>query len=106
MQGSAAFSSLFCGGHVSCLLIGFCWLSIAIVEDISSDLLELDFSCGKLNQNHQLMKQRFSNIIQLYSEVKQLSKRFFLKPKQFQLSLYSCHLDYLGITIQFVNFKF
>ena len=46
---------------------------ISFVEDITNDLGGLNV--GEMSQrNHRIMKERFCNIIQVHTDVKQLSK--------------------------------
>lgn len=55
-------------------LIGSCWSFISFIDDIANEL-----SCLKLNKasntNNPEMKKNVYNIVQLYSDVKQLSSK-------------------------------
>lgn len=55
-------------------MIGMIWLMIAFVKDFSDDLLKLHIRRAS-HQNRWKLKVRFRNIIQLHSEVKQLSQK-------------------------------
>lgn len=69
---AAAFAMLFSVLTIICLLVGSCWLFIAFVEDIINDLTQLKID-EKSNATDREMKTCFSNIIQFYSDAKQLS---------------------------------
>lgn len=66
------FCSYYCTYLVTCFLIGICWLSIKCVEDITNDLRALSFSKGT-KDSHQKLKRSLINIVQMHSDVKQLS---------------------------------
>lgn len=66
LNSSAGFSAFFGSALNICLLIGSCWFLIAIVKDIKNDLRKKD-------QGHQLTKQSYCNIIQMYSNARELS---------------------------------
>lgn len=75
-----------------CLAIGICWLVIFFIADIENDLSNLN-DRENVRQNVQELKVRFCNIIQLFSEVKQLRNSasifgyFFLLQKKHELFL-------------------
>lgn len=66
---------------ILCLLVGTSWLLIAFLKDISDDLLKL-YIHRECHQYRWELNARFRRIIQLYSEVKQLSERTFARKNQ------------------------
>lgn len=72
------FMATFCLGCYIvpnlCLLIGTSWLMIAFVKDISDELLKLNIRRASHRHRWEL-KVRFCSVVQLYADVKQLSKR-------------------------------
>lgn len=51
-----------------------CWVFIAFVKDITSDLSALATAIKSTDTNRIDVKQRFGDIIKLYLDVKQLSE--------------------------------
>lgn len=71
-QSLAVYYTLVCATLNLGLLGGLCWLFISFVEEISQDLSILNVD--KLaKQNHQDLLKSYSNIVQTYEDVKQLS---------------------------------
>lgn len=98
-----------------CLLVGTSWLLIAFLKDISNDLLKL-YVHRKCHQYRWELNVRFCQIIQLYSDVKQLSKKILSEKKSklrkrtrvqllFFYSLFP-NLGFLVTSMKFMNFKF
>lgn len=56
--------------------IGVCWWIAAFINDTLNELDKLSSFCKAARKNACEIKVRFCNIIQLYSETKQLSKTF------------------------------
>lgn len=53
---------------------GSCWLIVTFVEDITNELSQ--FSADKLQKiNHRGLKERFCDVLQQLSDIKQLSTR-------------------------------
>lgn len=71
-QAIEAYFTLYCVPPVIAFMIGSCWLFCAFIEDITSELHVLSTK-SKPNGSHNKMKTEFCNIIQLHSDVKQLS---------------------------------
>lgn len=71
-QTELAFCAGFSVVSTLCLMVGSCWLIMAFVKDISNDLLKLYMGRASYRYRWEL-KVRFCSIIQLYSELKQLS---------------------------------
>lgn len=96
LQCATAFSALFCAAQIICLLIGTCWLLIAIVKDIKSDLRKID-------QSHLVTYQGFCNIIQMYSDARELSAN--LNPLKIHLRnhILCVPIDWSAISTTFTN---
>lgn len=71
-------SVLYCATLLFAFFIGSCWLCIVFVNDVANDLSSLDFgNASNGNDSDQmLMRERFFNAVQHYSDVKQLSMDF------------------------------
>lgn len=69
--------------------IAFCWLIIAFVKDIRNDLDQL--TLNDRHQNHEQITGIFCEIIELYSEVKQLSSinMFFITTIEYNFNAFS-----------------
>lgn len=75
--------SVFCTFYnlvpLICLTIGCCWFIIAFMKDIMIEMTKLNRAFKLARHNTWELKVRFCNIIELYSEVKQLSKNLKLR---------------------------
>lgn len=71
-QAISAYYALVCVCSTLCFLVGSIWLFIAFIEDISQELSMLDVD-QKIDAKQTDKLQRFCHVIQLYSDVKQLS---------------------------------
>lgn len=58
--------------------IGACWLVISIIEDILNDLTELNQIVKKFNKSEWELKIRFCDVVQTFSDAKELSEKFLL----------------------------
>lgn len=72
-QAIVAYCACCMTSPVTCFIAGSCWLFVAFVEDITSDLCALNAEIKSTNANQMDVKKRFCEIINLYSDVKQLS---------------------------------
>lgn len=79
-------------------MIGSCWLFRAFIEDITSVLHVFDAEKIQ-NGNHTKNKERFCKIIQLYSDVKELSDEYYI-----QLEFRSTHNFTLHFNLIIVRF--
>lgn len=72
-EGASVHAILFCISPVVSFLFGTAWWAAYALDDISSDLTELN---GKKtpNGNRMEMKRHFCYIIRMYSDAKQLSE--------------------------------
>lgn len=59
-------------------MFGSCMLMIGFVEDIGSELAPLAMYQGSMKKNRMDMRKRFCYIVDLYSDVKQLSALIIL----------------------------
>lgn len=79
------YLSVFCSyaslPALMCFTVGSCWLVIAFMTDIMSDLTKLNRVCKNARHDAWELKVRFRNIIQSYSEVKELSLALFIAHK-------------------------
>lgn len=111
----SSFSILLCLTLTLSFLIGNCWLFISFAKDISSDWMILDFG-GRLYRRHPKVKKRIYEIVQLHSDVKQLSDNeissFDRKKKwckwtsiSFFLTFF-CLVDLLIDSIRFMNLSY
>lgn len=69
----AVFFTFACLAPLMSYAAGSSWAIIAFVTDIMNDVTKINRICKVTRQNTWEIKVRFCNIIQLYSEVKQLS---------------------------------
>lgn len=76
IQSAAIFSILVGAVAAVCHLIGSCWMIVAFVEDISSELSTLNADEEESCPNEREWKERVNNIIRLHSHVKGLSGKF------------------------------
>lgn len=80
-------ASIFFAGAIFCLLFGFiplpclfvgsCWLFICFATDMKNELKKLNVSAK--NKNYRELTQRFSKLIEMHVDVKQLSELFIFK---------------------------
>lgn len=56
--------------------IGSCWMIIAFIKDILNELTKLNSVCRATHKNLWELKKRLCNIVQLYSETKELRPKF------------------------------
>lgn len=79
------YLSVFCAyaslPALMCFAVGSCWLVIAFMADIMSDLAKLNRACKNARHDAWELKVRYRNIIQSYSEVKELSLALFIAHK-------------------------
>lgn len=73
IEGISAISTVLMGAPPLCFLIGACTLLSAFAKDITNDLV--NFSAITIASKHsiQALTIRFSNILQMYADIKQLS---------------------------------
>lgn len=69
-QSIPIYCTLFCAQSVICFLIGSCWLIDSIVNDIASDLPQLNVG-GASNRNENT--KRLCCIVEFFMNAKQLS---------------------------------
>lgn len=55
-----------------CFLLGCCWLFICFAKEVTNDLSLLNIN-GRRKRNRFEVKQRFCNIVRVYTDVKELS---------------------------------
>lgn len=73
-ESLASYSMVFMGGPSACFFVGSCSLIMGFVKNITNDLSSLSVSAiSKKNQKKKL-KLRFYNILQDFSDAKQLCK--------------------------------
>lgn len=72
IQCGATYSVLFSTVTATCHLIGSCWIIVEFVRDISNELIELNDNTKSEHIECEL-KERLINIIQLHTDVNQLS---------------------------------
>lgn len=77
-ETGSSFCILSCLSPLICLAIGSCWTIITFMTDIMHDLSRMNRACKVVPQVAWELKKRFYDVIQLYSEVKQLSENFAL----------------------------
>lgn len=82
LQVADVSTVLYCATLLFAFFIGSCWLCIVFVNDVATDLSLLDFGnasngSGSIDSSDRmLVKERFLNAVQHYSDVKQLSMDF------------------------------
>lgn len=74
VQGLAAYFTLVSISTVVCFLVGSCWLFISFIKEVSEDLCVL-YDDKSAKRNHADLSKYYSNIIQTYADVKQLSTK-------------------------------
>lgn len=72
IESASMFCIIFYLVPILCLLVGMSWLMIDFVKAITDDLLKMYIR--RASQYRWELKVRLCNIIQLHSEVKQLSE--------------------------------
>lgn len=71
-QFASAFGVLFSATTVLGFLVGSCWIFVKIVDDITTDLKHLNENVSS-DRTMRIMKMRLHDIIEIYSDAKQLS---------------------------------
>lgn len=101
LQVADVSTVLYCATLLFAFFIGSCWLCIVFVNDVASDLSLMNFgnASDENNGNHsnsdeRLMKRRFFNTVQYYSDVKQLS--IYFHSQRFWIIEF-CHLQTIRI---------
>lgn len=72
IQCATAFTALCCFIPLLCFLFGSCYLFITFVEDITIDLCHFNATVST-KYSEKMLTKNFCNIIQLHSDVKELS---------------------------------
>lgn len=88
-EGASAHAALFCGAPILSFFFGSAWMIICSLDDISSDLDELNCNGIPNERNKEEIKKRFCHAIRFYSDA---NFSFFLNAR-FQFRW--IHLDSL-----------
>lgn len=72
-QVVVSFCTVYLSSPVLSFIIGSCWLFGAFINDIKNDLIAFN-GIESTNTNQVEIKKQFCQIVQLYSDVKQLSE--------------------------------
>lgn len=67
-----AFCIVFSAVPVISFFIGSCWLFTSFVKDVTNDLHQLNLA-GKSKRGRMNVKERFCNLVQVYTNLKELS---------------------------------
>lgn len=90
--------------------IGSCWLFVSFAKDITSDLDLLNIA-GKSNRSRLKIRERFCNIVQVHSNVKELSVKLLISFNTFLncwnlfFLWFQTNLDVLTILTPFMSLK-
>lgn len=68
------FAVVLCLIQTLCFYTGSCWLLITFAKDIANDLELLNVG-GRSDRSRKKMRERFSKVIQIHMDVKQLSTK-------------------------------
>lgn len=84
---ASAYATCLYSGALGNLLVSSCYVEICIVKDITIDLIAMN-RCEKFEGNQMEIRMRFCDVVQLYSDAKQLSRNHHIT-SIFNLSLLS-----------------
>lgn len=74
IEATVSFSVVFSASPVICFVVGSSWLFIAFAKDIANEMPTLNVEDSIENENQKDANESLCEIIQLYTEVKQLSE--------------------------------
>lgn len=73
-QTIESFFTVYSACPILCIVVGSCWLFIAFVRELTSELPTLNAAIKSSDERRHLhVKKQLCEIIELYSDVKQLS---------------------------------
>lgn len=72
LEASESFSIVSVALSAICFLVGSCWMFISFANDMTNNLHLLNIG-GKSEENHVKMKERLCNVVNFFSDVKELS---------------------------------
>lgn len=105
IQCGSTFSVLFIIVAAICHFIGTCWIFVAIIQDISNELHTLNAD-EESHPNEREWKERLNNIIQLHSDVKQLSEIRINLSNKINIKFELLISDFTVISTKSMNSKF